>query len=329
MAIPYTQDWAAGNSTFTSMDNYDRTTNGPDALYPEVNKADGVTVVGGVLDWNTTYSDYQDLSLWLRGMGSLSGGGAGGYAGSGFWNGAVGHVECTYIPNATSLADISYAPLIWLISPSATSLLGLYWDSVSGDYEIERNTESGYALNAFSGPTPTDGVPLTIRIEWRCGTYPGVVPTDHDADGYLRVYINGVLEYDESNIALYLTFSSSPVDLVDGVAFGFLGFLGSIDDISISDAAPVLENITIFGSNTTTKASNVVAFGMDGATNVVEEEGRVQVYGNAAVSNGFIGPMPISAPTPPTGEAAIYIDSADGDLKIKFANGSVVTLANN
>ena len=63
VGIPYTQDWSAGNSTFTSMDVYDRDDDGPDPLYPEVQFAEGVTVTGAtdVLDWNGTYSDYQSL----------------------------------------------------------------------------------------------------------------------------------------------------------------------------------------------------------------------------------------------------------------------------
>jgi len=94
-------------------------------------------------------------------------------------------------------------------------------------------------------------------------------------------------------------------------------------------APPPIENVAIFGSNTTVKYSNVVAFGMDGATNVCLETGRVQIYGNLGISNGYIGLMPIAEPTPPTGEAAIYIDIADGDLKIKFANGTVDVIATN
>jgi len=252
MAIPYSQDWAAGDSVFSSLDIYDRSTDGPDALYPEINYSEGVDVVGGALDWRTTYGDYQGMALWLRGMGSLTGGGGGAYAASGFWDASVGFVRCTYTPNATSLGVVTYVPLIWLLSPSESSLLAVYWNQTSGQYEVERNTEDGYALTPFAGEAPAAGVPLEVSLDWKCGTYPGVVPTEHDADGYLRVYLNGVLAYEETAIALYLTFSSTPVNLIDGVAFGFYGFLGALDGITISDAEDVEDDTSIPTSDSTT-----------------------------------------------------------------------------
>ena len=37
----------------------------------------------------------------------------------------------------------------------------------------------------------------------------------------------------------------------------------------------------------------------------------------------------VTAPSPATGRALIYVDSADGALKVVFSNGTVKTLATN
>jgi hypothetical protein len=56
----------------------------------------------------------------------------------------------------------------------------------------------------------------------------------------------------------------------------------------------------------------------------------VAVYGDRLeIADGALGLKPISAPGTWASGAVIYLDTADGDLKVKFSNGTVKTLATN
>lgn len=85
---------------------------------------------------------------------------------------------------------------------------------------------------------------------------------------------------------------------------------------------------TAFGLDTDCDADRTFAVGLDGNTNLLSDAGKMKIFGNLAVT-GYIGLFPIAAPTLATGENAIYIDSADGDLKVKFANGTVKVIDTN
>ena len=45
-----------------------------------------------------------------------------------------------------------------------------------------------------------------------------------------------------------------------------------------------------------------------------------------AVQPGLVVADGVTAPQPHTGQATIYVDVADGDLKVKFGNGFVRTI---
>lgn len=93
-------------------------------------------------------------------------------------------------------------------------------------------------------------------------------------------------------------------------------------------AVIIISNTTVFGLNTTANISNAFAVGLDGNTNLLDEEGKLKVFGNLAATE-YVALHPMSAPTAPAGEAALYIDTADGDLKIKFANATVKVIETN
>ena len=124
--VMYTQDWAAGNSLFTSMASYEQATDGVDPLYPETQTAVDVTVTGGKLDWNGVDDDYQSAGLDIGLLGTLEGGGIGSYSGPGWWDGTVGYVLCTYTPNALALAGSSYSPLVTLYTTAISALTLAY-----------------------------------------------------------------------------------------------------------------------------------------------------------------------------------------------------------
>jgi hypothetical protein len=236
MAIPYTQDWSAGNSTFTSVNSYTQSGNGVDPVYPEMKAAEVVTITGGKLDWNGTASDYQSAGIWVAKMGTLSGGGIGQYSGSGFWSGNQGYIECTYVPNATSLAVLLNAPLITIPAPAGlSSYMQLSYNVSGGQLELSYLADSGGVSfdPVATSALPSAGVPYKVKLEWQLGTWNG---TDHDPDGFVKVYINDQLERSDTGIDLYFTYNSSPEDKIDGVWFGYLGLLGTLDDITISDS---------------------------------------------------------------------------------------------
>lgn len=81
---------------------------------------------------------------------------------------------------------------------------------------------------------------------------------------------------------------------------GILGFAAGGVEVG-----RMINGITLFGTSTTTNAAS----------------GDVRMTGGLWIGDG------ITAPTAQTGFAVIYVDSADGDLKVKFADGVTKTLA--
>lgn len=75
---------------------------------------------------------------------------------------------------------------------------------------------------------------------------------------------------------------------------------------------------------------SAVCFSLDGNNNAHSETGKFKTFGNVSLTGYLELTDGITAPATASGAAAgmarIYIDSADGDLKIKFADGTVKTI---
>jgi hypothetical protein len=226
---------------------YERPVDGAIAAYPSVYIADALAIVSSRFALNTASpSDWQTCGMWLNPIGSTPGGGVGGFAASDFLNlgqaaGAF-YLEAVFHPTSQSLADINYAPLIWLTAPNSDPLLGVFIDDPGGApaLEVYRQLYFGDGspywseLNPdFTTPPelqPADGTPYKVRLEWQCGTYNG---STHAFDGWFKLYINDTLVTEQSGLRLNLEFSTNPVDMVGWAAVGFDGTLGPWDYFEI------------------------------------------------------------------------------------------------
>lgn len=234
MAIPHSRVFTAGNSTFTSVDVYERPTHGVDPLYPEMLEAEGVSVVSNRVTWSTTYADWQSTGFAMEGMGNLAGGGAGSYAGSNFWDGTRGCIDCSYWPSVASLDGNNYNPLIWIGDPGLVTQLILWgYDQASGDMQIRYPTEGGIE-DIFFAPsvTPVAGQEYLCQMEWECGTYDAGTDT-HLADGHITLTVNGTVVYSATDISLYITYFSTPPDRINVVGIGYLGLIGDVEEVNV------------------------------------------------------------------------------------------------
>jgi hypothetical protein len=213
MATVYTQNWTAGNSLFTSMEHYDRVSDGVDSLYPEIESSEAVTVTGGRLDWNPLYGDYVSAGIDLKGFPALSAG-----------NGEAGFVTCRYKPNATSLSENVYAPLIILLSSGSFAIdvtLDAYGAPFLYIYASDWNGTDWEPDVPYTFVADTEYV---ITLCWKCQSADGV------EDGYIKLLINGEVVAEVTDFAWY--FDSGAVD---EVFFGYYGLLGALDQIEFND----------------------------------------------------------------------------------------------
>lgn len=234
MSTVYSQNWSAGNSTFTASNTYTRATDGPDALYPEIEYAETVTVSGGKLDWNGV-NNYQTSGLMLKDFPTF--------------DGTVGSIQATYRPNSTSMGVTYFAPLIYVISSTGGGgerVIQLAASAVTGpgapftlDFTAFGWGASNYtANNPFTFAADTDYV---VKVCWKTGTVTGDF-VDVAADGYVRVYINDVLVYEVVDFAFYIDYLNT--NHVTKVAFGQdtdnddgAGLFGALSNIAFSDSA--------------------------------------------------------------------------------------------
>jgi hypothetical protein len=221
----YFENFSAGPSTFTTTNPYVRATHGVDPLYPDINRAENVDVSGGML-----IADTPDTvgGIWIKGFGSLNGGGSGNYGAAGFFDAAKGVIKARYRPTTASLAAVVFAPLFTLYDPTAT---GSGWLSLAyspGQLQIDGGGSGGSWTYTFPY-TFIAGVDYYCEMYWKCGT----------TDGYVKIYINHVLVYEQINIDVKMSGSfTSPPNLVDGAAWGFHGQLGPGTDFYIGDDDP-------------------------------------------------------------------------------------------
>jgi len=95
--------------------------------------------------------------------------------------------------------------------------------------------------------------------------------------------------------------------------------INNIYGITVSYVAPGADYLEIRNSTATQR---IAVFHYNGhvGINAVTDAGVLAVNGDIALVDGM------AAPSTTSGWAKIYIDSADGDLKIKFGDGTVKTI---
>jgi hypothetical protein len=207
-----------------------------DPLYPYIVAAEAMRVVGGKADWDQVY------------------GGPDGYVAAGFvlrgfptFDGTRGRVEATYTPTADSLGDAYFhLPLTVMGVDVARFNIQV---SVEGIGPGARHAPFTLALSAFDwepGANPEASVvypfvadaEYAFLLDWQCGTVVGAF-TDVLQDGWVRLFINGVLALELTNLSLWI--DDANANAVHQVWLGFYGLLGPVDDIylrTIVDAQP-------------------------------------------------------------------------------------------
>lgn len=256
--LVYSQNFAAGNSTFTQTNFYSRdgslthTASGPDSSYPEARYAEGVQVnaSGGP-------SGAKTLDCWDGYHGPFQGYDAVGahfnlptYADRA--TGLViprGAAEVWYKPNPTSMVDNTNCPLLNLFSNTESNS--------TGDLSLDAYLTGGqWALRlrilVVGGQVDRDPVAMigttaaltnvghTYRLEWNDGSL-ACAP-----DQYVRVLFDGAIVYEETE-ADGLDLHPN-VKTIRGVTLGFAGLFGEATNLRIyedpCDSAPQPEIIT-------------------------------------------------------------------------------------
>lgn len=257
--IPYTEDWAAGNSYFDTFYRYDKPPETADPLYPFIRASEGVYINGdGRLDKNPAYTGpfetYQQAGIWFKGMGPLNGGGPGAFSDDGFWAGSVGCIQATYYPTTESLAEMEafgdFCPLVAVVTPQlGQTMIGAGINVETGQMFVDQQNDGSHTgdITVDGVSMPVAGEPYTVRMGWQVGTFDEMSATAA-ADGFLRISINGQLMYEAVDISLLLNYQTTPGNLIDGVTFGLAGLLGPLDTFTINDSACSTVSPLIFQS---------------------------------------------------------------------------------
>jgi len=303
MAVVWSQSWAAGNSTFDAGNTYDRSGDGNDPLYPEMKIAEAVTIstINGAprVTWNG-FADWNDTAIVFDDALGDPGNGYPANASSFTFNGQVGKISCRYRPDATSLSVVSFAPLIVIPERGGFSdNWFLAWDRDNGWFEIDLTTW-GFAIPDVNDTVPYGGftadTDYTMTICWKCGTPVGSF-SDVTADGYWRFYINGVLIYEKTDVALWLDENNG--NLVPQVNFGQFGMLGALDQIVFNDAGCITPIVGshAFGVKGTIQSTRTFLANLDNTTRTVNRPGTFFIGGDLVVTGDVIYTGASTAPT--------------------------------
>lgn len=198
----------------------------------------------------------------------------------------------------------------------------------SGGQTIYGGTAASNNLTLESTSNATKGV---VYINGTANVSGSVISAGVNVTGNANVtgniaVIGGYLTLDNNQ---YIRFKDS-----GGVARTFMTFNAS-DDLFITGRGSGCSSIRITGNTggipggnvRVENSSNVVQLTVLGSSGNVgigagsSPEAKLQVNGNLALVDGMTAPSTI------TGYASIYVDSADGDLKVKFGDGTVKTIS--
>lgn len=263
MAVLYSQTWAAGNSTFTSVRVYERAVDGADALYPEMFAAEAVTInVSGHLDFEDhgdPSESYRFAGVWLSDFATdpdLAGGGS---------------VQCRYKPNATSLADNSthQAKMIEIVHGSGQQVL-----VATDPDDDEINFVVTGEFDVF--------LPFTFVADTE---YLFTVDLKPGPSGYARLYVNGTLLHAVSGTNFVLGTGTA----ITGIRFGYFGLLGELWDIEISSVDTAI-HAYVFGrgasadDKATVVSDLTVLMNLDEQGRTLDAPGTLHVSGNLIVT---------------------------------------------
>jgi hypothetical protein len=202
------------------------------------------------------------------------------------------------------MANVNIPDLAALTAPAATDEIEVYDASAAANVRLALSyvaltgtananhliVANGYAFQGIDANAGTRTLIQEAGLGYAEATYPGV-----------RVGETG------NHIALFVNPSANSGNQ----------FSGNINELLLpNDTRVLVENS---GSTAWQTAGRILdTHWMIGTTT---DAGQVTVNGELAIVDGM------TAPSATSGWAKIYVDSADGDLKVKFGDGTVKTLA--
>lgn len=240
MAVTYSENFAAGNSTITGVNVYTQTgfggSDAVDALYPTVRHTEGATIRTAIgphgenaFDWNGTYGDYQGVGLGISKFGPLSG----------LFNAQRGKVSFLQYWSTLAFDTNTNAPLFWLnvntTDPNSFNaqpfqiefrLTAGVWRLVVTFWRWSQAT-----LNTSSAPitrSTYENTWVNVEIGWSCGTPSGGA---FGFNGSFYVKLNGVVVFTESGHDFYLETDPSIPNYAKSIAFGYAGLMGPLTNI--------------------------------------------------------------------------------------------------
>jgi len=182
---------------------------------------------------------------------------------------------------------------------SAGYLLTLWWTdpgdrsgTFAGDlcnvsYATTGNlTLNGGGTTVVATAAVTPDVPFTLRLDGRRSTMTETSPGvwDPAADGWLKLYVDGVEVASIPTADVWLGDASVPVDLSgyywNGVSFSTSG---SLSDIEIWDERGSITAMVV-GVTGTVTADRAVLFSLDSAVNVLDDVGKLKICGDFEVT---------------------------------------------
>lgn len=123
-------------------------------------------------------------------------------------------------------------------------------------------------------------------------------------------------------VSNHYTNAEQPLAMVTATAGSTTNLVSIGGGLSSTNAATLVGVYTAANSTTVT---GTLALSVDAAQNVRigtgAAEARLDVAGAIAITDGM------TAPTAVSGKALLYVDTADGDLKVRFADGHTATIA--
>jgi hypothetical protein len=303
VATIYAEDWSGGNSTFTSVDVYERAVQGVDPLYPYIKVAESVTVIGGKVDWNGTYGNYGSSGLVFDGFPSF---------------GQQGSISVKYTPNATVIGSGSgglyFVPLIEVFNAINQKMfyMGMVGDGSPGAPFILDFSARVWPFPTWNdlydqqpAPTFVAGQEYTFKICWKCGTPTGAPITSVASDGYVKYYIDGVSVGEMLNIPFFIDANNAnditTISLASDVVHSGSGLFGAMGDVLFADSecTSTVTGSAAFGVDGTVTATRAVLFSLDGETNTHSDAGVLKICGDLVVTGDvtFTGDVTVSEPS--------------------------------
>lgn len=160
--------------------------------------------------------------------------------------------------------------------------------------------------NSGSG-VMADGVFSTVSVEWQLSTWTGPGASDHAADGYLRVFVNGALVINQNNIEVHHEAARQTV--VDRA---------SIRSIFISTVGAVFDNFEVSGAGEETEPTTTTVLACtptDTGSGPNMASGAVRAL---LVDTGITTAITVQNPAPEPG--GLTIDTSIEQMGTAFAN---------